>query len=295
VALMSRLPSWLIVAAVGLLVSLAAADAIRPHAEAQKTPVTTSTPGPNLQGVLLLPGAGCDPVALRLPGALVEEPRRPADCGGFVWSPDGSLSARCRDGFTEVLTRSGVPVLRLRGCSPAWRQDGAVSVIRDGDLVVARRHGRPYVFVAKADLAKELERELGATYELSEIAWIDPATFSAILRGSEPRQHAVIVASRERIETFVPELGQRISSLRASPAGYVAFARNQLGREFVMLTRAGRSVLLPRIANAQAIAWSPDGQWLALATRTSTFIARIRTRGVVMRIPVGGESLEWLP
>jgi hypothetical protein len=54
-------------------------------------------------------------------------------------------------------------------------------------------------------------------------------------------------------------------------------------------------VILPRIANARAIAWSPDGQWLSLATRTSTFIARIRTRGVVMRIPVGGESLEWLP
>jgi hypothetical protein len=95
--------------------------------------------------------------------------------------------------------------------------------------------------------------------------------------------------------TLVPELGQRVSDLRVSPLGNVAFARNHLGRKFVMLTDAGVEVPLPRIANARAIAWSPDEEWVALATPTATFIARTGSRRVVVRIPAGGDTLAWLP
>lgn len=289
---MSRLPAWLIVAGIGVLVALAAADAIRPHGE-PRTPPTTAAANPGPHGLLVYAGPGCDPVAVRLPRSLAEHVPRMADCGGFVWSGDGSLAAVCTDDRTTIFGRPGMlRLVGLRGCAPAWRPDGALSVIRDGDLVVARVRGRPEVFVSGQALADDLQAELHRAYELAEVAWIDPQTFAAIVRGAKPSQQALIVATRERIELFAGELGQRVSSLTVSPLGKLAFAN---GREFVMLDRSGGEIALPRVANVRAIAWSPDERWVALATRRSTFVARTGSRQVVLRIPLGGESLMWMP
>jgi hypothetical protein len=289
---MSRLPAWLIVAGIGVLVALAAADAIRPHGEPRPAPTTAAaSPGPH--GLLVYAGPGCDPVAVRLPRSLAEHVPRMADCGGFVWSGDGSLAAVCEDGRTTIFGQPGMlRLVGLRGCAPAWRPDGALSVIRDGDLVVSRVRGRPQTFVSGEALADDLQVELRRAHELAEVAWIDPQTFAAIVRGTKAGQQALIVATRERIELFVGELGQRISSLTVSPRGKLAVAN---GREFVMLDRNGREIALPRVANVRAIAWSPDERWVALTTHTSTFVARTGSRQVVLRIPLGGESLMWMP
>lgn len=289
---MRRLPSWLVVGAVGLLLALAAADAIRPHREAASTEAKR---GPaDLQGVLVLAGPDCSLAALRLPALGEVNPPQRLDCGGVVWSDDGSLAAQCTEtNGTEVRTDNLEFTARVRGCAPAWRPDGALSVIDDGDLLLWRRHGRPQLFLSAAALADEIEREIGGAYKLAEVAWIEPQTFAAIVRGSEPWQQAVIVASRDGIELLVREFGQRISNLSVGPAGSFAFARARLGREFVAVTRGGREVPLPRIANARAIAWSPDGRWVAIATRTSTSIAAVGTRRIVLRAPVGGNALDW--
>jgi hypothetical protein len=289
---MSRLPSWFIVAAVGALVALAAADAIRPTG--RSAPVTsTQSPRAAVRGMLVFAGPACAPSALRLPDLAAEAPPLVPDCGGTTWSDDGTLHAECRGRSVIVGSADGLSFGGIRGCAPAWRPDGVLSVIRDGNLVIARRHGRPQIFLSKEALADELEREIGGVYELAEVAWIDSQTFAAIVRGSKPWQQALVVGSQDRLDLFVPERGQRISSLSVSPLGNVAFARSRLGREFVMLARSGREIPLPRIANVRAIAWSPDEQWVALATRTSTFIARTGTRQVVLRIPVGGDALAW--
>jgi hypothetical protein len=293
---MARLPSWLIVAAVGILLALAAADAIRPHAEPRQHSGTTVR-APDLSGVLLVAGPGCSVRALRVPTLEEVQAPRQIDCRGIVWSTDGSLSAHCHNGVTNVFQRQIGDVLRLRGCAPAWRPDGALSVVRDGDLVVARRRGPAQVFLTREELAEALAGRLegGRTYRLVEVAWHGTVAFFGIVAGTEPWQRAVVVYTPEGLTDVIPELGQRISSLRASPLGNVAFAHNQPGREFVMITPAGRELPLPRITNARAIAWSPDERWVALATRTTTFIARSGTRQVILRIPVGGDSLEWLP
>jgi hypothetical protein len=291
---MSRLPSWLIVAAVGILVALAAADAIRPHGERPQQSGPTVR-GPELSGVLLVAGPDCSVTALRLPALEEMQAPRQIDCGGVTWSPDGTLNATCKEGFTDVALTGGPSLLHVRGCGAAWRVDGSVGVIRDGELVVARRRGQPRIFFSQGQLAQALEGQApaGERFELAEVAWLSLTNFAAIVQGPKPWERAIGFLSPGG-GTVVPELGQHISSLRASPLGNVAFAHNQLGREFVMITPAGREVPLPRIANARAIAWSPDERWVALATRTTTFIARTGTRQVVLRIPVGGESLDWL-
>ena len=293
---MGRLPTWIIVAAVGVLVALAAADALRSTNEGSPETTVAQPSAPDLQGVVVV-GPSCSLRALRLP-ALVEldAPRR-TDCGGIVWSSDGTLNASCADGYTDVGTSEGRHLFRVRGCAPAWREDGSVSVIRDGELFFARRRGSPRIFFSREQLAQGLAGRVpaGERFELVEVAWLTLTNFAAIVRGPHRWERAVAFLSPGGAGTLVPELGQRISDLRVSPLGNLAFARNQLGREFVMLTDAGVEVPLPRIANARAITWSPNEEWVALATRTATFIARTGSRRVVFRVPAGGDTLAWLP
>jgi hypothetical protein len=300
---MGRLPSWIIVAAVGVVVVLAAADAIRPTGEPQSTGGARSngsgTAPSELQGVLLLADEGCIPTALRLPAATrILPPRRP-DCNGLVWSSDGTLAARCTaTNGTEILDSHLDFTARTPGCAPAWRPDGALSVIRGGNLILWRRHARPVVFLSRKELADELAGalEAGRSYRLVEVAWHGTQAFFGIVAGEEPWQRALIAYAPEGVNGVIPELGQEISSVRVSPAGsYVAFARETAGREIVLLDGLGREQPLPRIGNARAIAWSPDERWVAVSTRTATFIARTGTERVVLQIPAGGESLAWLP
>jgi hypothetical protein len=291
---MRRWPTWLVVGALVALGAFALADAIRPTGGS--TGVSLQAPrASGLQGTLVVAGPDCSASALRLPTLVEQEPPQQPDCGEIVWSADGTVSARCsRDVTTVGPTPDGL-LFRLRGCGPAWRGDGDVSVIRDGNLVIAPRRGDPRVFMSRNAISAQISSQLpdSQTYELTEVRWLDGLTFAAILSGRQPWQRAVAVFSQGGLETIVPEFGQRISSLRASPLGNLGFAHNQLGREFVMLTRRGKEVPLPRIANARAIAWSPDERWVALMTRTTTFIARTGTRQVVRQIPVGGDALDW--
>lgn len=291
---MGRFPTWVVVTAVGIVAVLAAADAIR--STGSSTQVSVGAPrAPDVHGVLGVAGPDCSVSALRLPALVEQEPPREPDCGGTVWSADGTVSARCVGDMTTVGPTPDGLRFRLRGCAPAWRPDGDVSVIRDGNLVVAPRRGEPRVFISRSAISAQISGQLPEpeSYELAEVEWLDRSRFAAILAGRQPWQRAVAVFGEGSLEMIVPEFGQRISSLRASPLGNLGFAHNQLGREFVMLTRAGKEVPLPRIANARAIAWSPDERWVALMTRTTTFIALTGTRRVVKQIAVGGDALDW--
>lgn len=292
---MGRLPTWIVGGAVALLIAVAAADALRPGSNALERP-PASPRGPELRGLLVAAGADCAVRAISLPDRAEQEVRRPVDCDGSVWSADRTLSASCAQGFTTVATLDTGPMLRLRGCSPGWRPDGAVSVIHDGDLIVARRRGRPQVFVSREELSQSLAHELqgGRRYELVEVAWHGAVAFAGIVAGPKPWQRALVYFSPEGLVSVIPQLGQDISDLRVSPLGNLAFARSQAGREYVMVDPLGREIELPRIGNARAIAWSDDERWVALATRTATFIARTGTKGVVARVPLGGDTLEWL-
>lgn len=293
---MARLPSWLLVAALGVMAALAAADAIKPTGHPPPG-ASTASARPDLHGLLVLEGPDCVPVAFRLPALDEKLPPHGPDCGGTVWSDDGTLSAKCHGGVTTIVPADLSGPLTVRGCSPAWRPDGALSVIRNGGLVVGRRHGHPQLFISKDQLVGWLNGRLasGQGYEFASVAWIDRTNVAAILQGPRPAEQALAVMSPDGLELFVAELGQRIDSLRASPRGDLAFARNRLAREYVVLRRTGTEVPIPRIGNARAAAWSPDGEWIALATRTSTFIARLGTREVVLQVPTGGDALAWLP
>jgi hypothetical protein len=299
-----RLPSWMIVAAVGALVILAAADALRSPAidSVRRTNGQTSVsrPSEHPEGVVAI-GPNCASLrVVRLPDLTELHPQGQilVDCDGLVWSKDGTLYANCIGRVTYMGTSEGRRTASIRGCAPAWREDGALGVIRDGALVVARRLGRPTEIVSRARLAEELRSVVARprNYRLVEIAWIGRDRFAAIVEGAQPWEQAIVVMSTTGVlELALPQYGAGIEDLRVSPLGhYLAFAHTRLGREFVMMPVEGADVPLPRIGNALNVAWSADESHVAISTRNTTFVAETGSPRTELQVPHGGRYLAWI-
>jgi hypothetical protein len=291
---MGRFPNWIIVGALVVLVAVAAADALRPGSGTEPK-ATPAAPAAKLSGVLVTAGADCSVRAIRLQDRAEQALIRPVDCDGAVWSADRTLNASCARGVTTVAAVQSDLIFRFSGCSPAWRPDGAVTFIDDGDLFVARRRGRPQIFLSREELANSLAGALrgGKRYELVEVAWHGTDSFAGIVVGPEPAQRAVIVYGPEGVTSVIPQIGREISGVRVSPLGNVAF-RDEGKLEYVMVDPLGAEIPLPRVGNVFAIAWSEEERWTALTTRNATSIAETGTRRVVARVPIGGEEVEWL-
>jgi hypothetical protein len=301
---MARLPSWVIVAAVGAVVLVAVADGLRStgNGPSRASVATTAPTAANeLTGVLLV-GRDCrsmlairlrDLVQLQLRGQI------PWDCDGLVWSDDGTLYASCVRGQTTVGTAEGRPAFHIAGCAPAWREDGALGVIRAGGLVVARTHGRPVEVLSRKALGEQLRGvvERPETYELTQIAWIGLNRFAALVHGARPWEEALVIfTTRGGLDQALTQYGAGIADLRVSPQGhYLVFARTRLGREFVMTgIDSGTNVTLPRIGNALNVAWSPDETHVAISTRKTTYVAEVGDRRPLLEVPHGGRYLAWL-
>jgi hypothetical protein len=82
-------------------------------------------------------------------------------------------------------------------------------------------------------------------------------------------------------------------TLRPSPsAHYVAILTR--GSTLQVFTRAGQPQRLPPVANPQAIAWSPDDAWTALATSRSVYVFRSgEDDDTLPRIPLVVRDLDW--
>jgi hypothetical protein len=297
--LMGRLPTWLVVAAIGILIALAAADALRSIGGGEQG----GEPGPtptraDLQGMLVVADAECSVTALRLPNLTPEEPPRLPDCGGAVWSEDGTVVARCKGVVTEIHNASGALVRELPGCSPAWRADGSIGVLHDGGLVLARGVFRSLTLMTRAELHANLTElvERPESYEFVAFDWIEASGFAAVVRGGRIEDQALVVFTMDRrIRLILTGLGRLVSSVRVSPLGnYLVVTTNTPERGFTVLTLEGERIALPRVPDARAIAWSPDERFVALATRANVVVAPTGSREVAARLPVGADALEWL-
>ena len=167
---MGRTGTWLVAAAVALLAAAAVVDAVvgRPSGDAASRPVPERSEaasqrdafleGERVVGRILYTDEDCRVRTLELPRATARpEPRwegcefatSPAGAvglDGFVPAPEEAAAAGavCRDGTVEVrAARRGEagaplagPLLRRReGCAPAWRPDGTLTVVREGEIV----------------------------------------------------------------------------------------------------------------------------------------------------------------
>ena len=285
--------TWIVGGAVALLLVIAIADAIRSREDA------SGSPGPpaGLHGVIVAADERCQTSGFRFPSMAPEQPRHPLDCGGEVWSQDGTLVASCEEEVTTVTSGDGSFQLPdVGGCAPAWRSDGSLSVIRDGGIVIARRHGAPFRFFTRSQLTDALAPVAVSpeSWAFTHVSWFALTSFVAVLHNAESNETAIAVFAQGGLETFLPQPAGAIEDLHASPLGNFAFARLDPKREYVMVSRGGEPMVIPRVPGARALTWSPDELYVAIATDDETLIARTGTTRIIGKLQFGGRALAWL-
>lgn len=209
---------------------------------------------------------------------------------------DPSSGAACEGGAVAIVGRA--PIASLAGCAPAWTPRGLLTFVRDGELIGLRDGG-----LRRLLSTRELERVFTPglprrerrSLEVVEVAWTSETRFTAILRKrSEPR-YLIAVFDRGRLLPWrccFPVLRR----LRVSPGGgYVdlwsdrgALAFGE-GGGFVPLGAADP-------APANAIAFSPDDRFVAVAREGSVDVLDLDVEGIanVARIPVEAVDVRWI-
>src|SRR5829696_1801313 len=317
---MRRFRSALVVGAVALMGVAAAVDGIR-GGEPKPDPRTTrtdrvhvSSAAQSVTGTLIYLDRRCRLRKIALPsGAESTAPRRVA-CGlsldpagrlerdGETWQPGGALSARCAQGYVAVRAPGGEPILRRRGCSPAWKPDGSLTYIVDGSLRLSSRLPDRRLLLSVLDVSRAVERAnatIGPTH-LRQVVWLDDRRFAALLATNKPPGpeglDLLIVFDGRRPVRGATFLAPRLSGLVASPRGRHLVVRTGRGpREaLTFLSRIGSPSHLSFV-NAHAIAWSPDERWAVVATQRSILVFRatgpyLRAR----RLAVVATDIAWV-
>jgi hypothetical protein len=235
---------------------------------------------------------------------------------GAAWHPRDHLSAACSRGRVEVREQSGALVDEVDGCAPAWKPDGTLTVVRDGEVWGVQR-----------PCDGGCERRLLPAVELSRVArsvrfaprarrYLRSATAFEVAWLSDTRAAVLVrVRLRGRLRVLGPVSvlalyeGRRLLratqyagaiALRVSPRGtFVGVV--EAGERISIVGRNGRQLLgaadLPS-PSTRAVAWSPDELWTAIATRWSVFL--LPTADIeagrqprIVRLPLGARDLAW--
>ena len=320
-----RVGTWLLIAAVCGLGLAAAVDALRDEERSSPRPAVDETATPRseaarvaealreegIRGLLTYSDERCRLHAVELPELEARpaaserscefsgSPRNVFSVGGTVRDPRGSRTASCADGSVELRTRYGVVLARGHACAPAWKPNGVLTAVRDGELVELRVLGESRrlaarVLVSREDFARALGRDPWALRSpaLAEVVWLDDDTFAGILVDRRRGERVIALFRRGRFVAAPPSPYDELSHLRASPFGKYVAAR--LGRGgLVVLDDEGRYLSLGFRA-ARAIAWSPDETWTAVATSDGVYVFPTGERPIgLVRLPFRAFDLFW--
>jgi hypothetical protein len=241
---------------------------------------------------LWLAELGDSPRLLRLIGPARGEPS---------WAGDGTRVAWCTPvGDTRVLDLASGDERAVAGCLPRLAPDGSVltrgdrfdspSVLRDGAPVLGER-----------ELARGFGRETGRIDVLGIGQRADGLVAVAVASQGGSSTDAVLelwrdrrlVASHPLPLRVVPGIGAFGELLRFSPTGdelAVGFSRPAFGL-MVLDLRSGRVVR--EMSPTRGFAWSPDGRWLAIATRTEILIVGTVREEATYVLPLAAGALAW--
>jgi len=296
-----------VIGAVALVAVAAAVDGIRggerepePRSPGADAVDVASTPE-SVSGTLVYLDRHCRLHRIAFPSGADADAPRQVSCGltldptgrlaqdDETWQPGGALSARCIDGHVLVRASGGEPILRRRGCSPAWKPDGSLTYVVDGSLRLSSRLRDRRLLLSARDVSRAVgpaRATIGPT-RLREVAWLDDRRFAALLTTNKPPGpeglDLLVVFDARRPVRGATFLAPRLSGLVASPRGGHLVVRTGRGpREaLTFFDRSGAPSNLSFV-NAHAIAWSPDERWAVAATRRSILL--FRTTGPYLRV-----------
>jgi hypothetical protein len=316
---MRRWPTWLTVGALCALGAFAAADALRggdsqPETEPSARPAAQArplelTPG-EPQGILYYsdPDDDCRLHGVTLPRLEDAPPPDFASCefslspdstallpGAASWSPRGGVYARESEGMVELGSQGSQPSLTFPGRSPAFMPDGTLTYAH-GKQVVAWTTDCPSnarLFTLPGDSATvRCKRTLARFHNpVVGLAWFSSSRMAVVVH---PSDYALVIRERNEVVLRAPGWGGPITDLVISPHGTYLAARAEGRGGLLVFHRDGRAVPLPPLNGLRSLAWSPDDEWTAAATRFGVFVFRAHDPNDPMRrLPIRAADLDW--
>lgn len=317
---MGRRVTWVVVTGVAAVAVAAAVETLRGGPEASLAPTTTpERPQPAIvgpavaisgqegvrdlleatgaSGVLYFGDRTCRLRTLLLPEARWRpEPNRSVPCrftvdaGGAVHpdevrvEPESGLRAVCHEGGIDVLHREGAGLASFPGaCAPAWRPDGSLSFVRDGELVLVPDLRDEHILLSRADVTTML----GAGSHLLEAAWFDEDTYAAAVRRG--RETTLAVFRGNELVGRPTYSSPRLDELRTRRR-VVAARTGTSGHAITFFSSRGREILT--VEGGHSVSWSPSGTVAAVAGRALTIFVDPATRERAA-LALVATDLEW--
>lgn len=207
------------------------------------------------------------------------------------WSPSGDRLAYCRaDGTSVVVGIDGSRLDRLDGCHPQFAPDGQV-VVRPGERGEVPQIGRPRVIghavgpngeIALAILRSETAFRLDISLEVQGTGTTSGRAVSIPSYGPTAGFYGVNV-------TFSPGGGE----VAVTTPDLLSPTRPDDLLAVVDL-RSGRAIEALASKPYHGLAWSPDGQWLALSTGDRVLVYGPARTDPVYVLPVPARTVAWV-
>jgi hypothetical protein len=317
--------TWVVVAAVAALAIAAVVDALPRPAGNDRPDARPAAPSTSARiearGVLYYTDELCRLRALRLPDVEPVDAPEWDECSfslsrdgrtvlgaGVLWEPRGNKRAAGIGGLVYVVSDPGSWEYRFPGETPAYRPDGALTFVRNGQLVELTRSCRPRrnapwcerVLLTSRDLFEPLGVDGAA---VKDIAWMTRTRLVAVLTIGESEDLIAVYEGRRLVQTVKAPTG-RLEEISVSPRGQYAAVRIDRPSGFVLIDGEARPFALmevrrdnegrPPFTGGRAIAWSPDEAWTAIARGNSVLLFRMgRESPDVVRIGIAARGLAW--
>jgi hypothetical protein len=325
---MHRFGTWFVVAAVGTVALVAAADALFRGDDRSSSAVRERDGAPGepltgaarlaeelreagIRGQLVWSTPGCDVRVLNLPELEEARPPEVESCAftvspggqlgfdGEVSDPGGDVQARCRGGEIEIRGRLSGLSDHIDGCAPAWNREGQLTFVRDGALMLfgfcEDARSCEYEVVTRRDFARELAPDPWGFRSpmLEEVGWLRTNLFAAIVSDGARGSDVIGLFRGRRLLAALPNPYEDLSTLRVSPLGTYVAARVEEPSGLVLLDATGRP-LPSELRGATAITWSPDERWTATAAVDGVYISAAGVRATrLFRIPLEATDVFW--